>query len=222
MSLYAAPEKKRPDYRLADGTKPPSVTTVLGRFKESGGLIHWAWSLGMEGKDYKAEQMKAANAGTLAHSMVEAHIRGTAFPQTENWPPDIYAKAWNAFENFKKWAKQSSLNPVATEVSLVSEKYGFAGTLDAMLVDGELSLGDWKTSNAVYSDYLLQLAAYGVLWEENNPDQPIKGGFHLLRFAKNEPDFSHHFYGDLSNERDQFLDYVRCFKRDKQIAKRVR
>ena len=37
----------RPDaYRGADGKKLPSVTTVLSRFKESGGLIRWAYGQG--------------------------------------------------------------------------------------------------------------------------------------------------------------------------------
>lgn len=35
-------------YRLADGTKVPSVTTVLGRFKEGGGLMQWAYKTGRE------------------------------------------------------------------------------------------------------------------------------------------------------------------------------
>ena len=31
----------------------------------------------------------------------------------------------------------------------------------------------------------LKVAAYGILWEENFPDQPIDGGYHLVRFARN-------------------------------------
>ena len=41
-----------------EGQRLPSVTTVLSRFKDSGGLIHWAWSLGKEGKDYREERDK--------------------------------------------------------------------------------------------------------------------------------------------------------------------
>ena len=36
-----------------DGITIPGVTTVLGIIDKSGPLIHWAWKLGMEGKDYK-------------------------------------------------------------------------------------------------------------------------------------------------------------------------
>ena len=33
-------------YRLKDGTKVPGVTTIIGRFKDSGGLLWWAFEQG--------------------------------------------------------------------------------------------------------------------------------------------------------------------------------
>jgi hypothetical protein len=54
--------------------------------------------------------------------------------------------------------------------------------------------------NAVYADYLYQLAAYGLLWNENYPDHPPVGGFHLCRFAKEQGDFSHHYFPSLDDE----------------------
>ena len=63
-------------YRLADKTRVPGVTTITGRFKESGGLIHWAWDLGMQGINYRDARDKAADAGTLGHDMIEAFIKG--------------------------------------------------------------------------------------------------------------------------------------------------
>ena len=38
----------RTGYHTADGTRVPSVTTILGRFKESGALIAWAGKVGYE------------------------------------------------------------------------------------------------------------------------------------------------------------------------------
>jgi len=35
-------------YRLKDGTRVPGTTTITGRFKDSGGLIHWANRLALE------------------------------------------------------------------------------------------------------------------------------------------------------------------------------
>ena len=63
-------------YKLADGTRVPSVTTITGRFKESGALIHWAWNLGMQQIDYKKARDDAADAGHIAHELIDAHIHG--------------------------------------------------------------------------------------------------------------------------------------------------
>lgn len=190
-------------YRNAKGQRVPGVTTVISRFKESGGLIHWAWQLGKDGLDYRQVRDAAADAGTVAHAMVECDIRGMDFDRTKH-DAALLEKADSAFSAYREWRTQTQLKPVATEVALVSEEHQFGGCLDAMLVQGKLSLGDWKTSNQVYGDHLIQLAAYGGLWREHHPDEPIHG-YHLLRFSKGHGDFSHHFYADLTGAWRAFL-----------------
>src|SRR5579862_3572558 len=111
-----------------DGKRLPSVTTILSRFKDSGGLVHWAWSLGVEGKDYRDEQKKAADAGTCAHEMVESFIRGRKFDPAP-YPAEILERAENAYSAFRRWADQCSLKPAKTEIELKSIKHRFGGTL---------------------------------------------------------------------------------------------
>lgn len=212
----------RGGYFNAAGERIPGTTTIISRFKESGGLVHWAWNLGREGKDYRAERDAAADAGTLAHDMVEAWIHGADHQPGDNYPDEVVEKALTAFGAFREWARQTELKVTHTEVSMVSEQHQFGGTLDAMLVNGQLALGDWKTSNALYADYLYQLAAYGLLWEEHHPDQPITGGFHLVRFSKNDADFEHRYFADLSVAREGFLTMRKLYDIDKQLRKRVR
>ena len=107
---------------------------------------------------------------------------------------------------------------------MMSHKYKFGGTPDAIgrNTNGELVLLDWKTSNGVYSDYLLQLAAYKALWEEENPDKPITGGFYILRFSKDFPDFSAHYYGELDIPWRMFKALRACYDFDKETKKRVK
>lgn len=206
-------------YFNAAGQRIPGTTTVISRFKESGGLIHWAWQLGKDGKDYRVERDTAANAGTMAHAMVEQWIKGEA-PMVEG-PEDVVKKARGAFEAFLEWAEQTKLKVTHTEIRLVSEKHQFGGTLDAMLVNGKLALGDWKTANAVYADNMIQLAAYHALWEENFPDQPITGGHHLLRFAKEHGDFAHYYWPDLSEAWTAFKHMRALYDLDKSLRKRI-
>lgn len=208
-------------YYLKDGvTKVPSVTTVLGRFKDSGGLIHWAWEQGKAGKDYRETRDQAADCGTMAHEAVEAWIRGNDY-QWGDPKLEIIKRAKRAYDAFIEWTNQTQLKITHTEVPLISEKHKFGGTLDAMLIQGKRSLGDWKSSNRIYSEYLVQVAAYGILWEENFPDQPIEGGYHLLRFDKEFGDFHHHWWGELETAKRQFLLLREAYELDKELRKRA-
>jgi hypothetical protein len=201
-------------YRTKDGKRVPGVTTVIGKFKESAGLIHWAWKLGTEGIDYRERRDSAADAGTLAHAMVEAHIRGQKI-DTSAYPQEIFDKALVAFNAFLEWAGGSKLKPQETELALISEAHRYGGCLDSMLVNGKLSLGDWKTSNDVYDDHWVQLAGYAILWEENFPGRPIEGGYHICQFNKIGGEFAHHWraYDNprMIAARELFLCYRRAY-----------
>lgn len=209
-------------YFLKDGSKVPGTTGVISRFKDSGALIWWAWNQGKDGKDYRQTSKDAADAGTVAHTLVEAHLRGTA-AKLENVDPSVLERGTSAFHSYLAWEKQTGIKPIPCEEPLVSEAYRFGGTPDAVfqMPDGSLAMGDWKSSNAVYSDYLIQLAAYRQLWDENKPDQPITGGFHICRFSKEHGDFAHHYFPKLDEAWEQFKLFLRAFEIDKQLKKRA-
>lgn len=226
----------RTGYYLANGTRVPGTTTIIGRFKDSGALIKWAYNQGREHESLAASgkpapkslyevTQAAADIGTAAHAMVEASINGTdpeAALATFNLPAEAQDKARSSFAAYAEWASMSRLEIVAQEMALVSETHCFGGTPDAIgRVNGKLCLLDWKTSNAVYSDYLLQLAAYRVLWEEAHPDQPLVGGFHLCRFSKEHGDFAHHFYPDLSDAWRMFEHLRAAYAYDASLKKRA-
>src|SRR5262249_45928265 len=107
------------------------------------------------------------------------------------------------------------------EVGLVSEKHKFGGTLDAILLGNRRAMGDWKSSNKIYPEYMIQIAAYGKLWEENHPDQPIDGGYHLLRFDKEVGDFNHHFWRQLDRAWEAFLHLRELYEIDIELKKRA-
>ena len=207
-------------YFLKDGvTKVPSVTTILSRFKESGGLIHWAWKLGTEGKDYREVRDSAASAGTMAHEAVEAWIQGEVYAWPDN---EIAERAKKSFGAFLEWADQTQLKVDETECAMISEEHKYGGTPDAFTIKGKRAVLDWKTSGGLYPEYLIQIAAYGKLWEENHPHDPIVGGFHLLRFDKEYGDFHHHFWTELDTAWVAFLHLRSLYECDKELKKRIR
>src|ERR1700761_7307502 len=118
-------------YFLADGTRVPSVTTVLSRFKESGALMNWAWKQGKAGLDYRVTRDAAADAGTMAHAAMEAWIRNRPFVFEGDGA--IVEKARRSFGAFLEWSQQTQLRVTETELPLVSEIHKFGGTFDAIL-----------------------------------------------------------------------------------------
>lgn len=218
----------RQGYFLKDGTKVPSTTTILGRFKESGGLIRWAYQQGKDGKELYEERDQAADIGTCVHSMVEQHINGKtpdecrAMPDTILPTPDMREKALSGFAAYLAWAQNFNIEITHQEIQMVSEKYCFGGTPDGIgMVGGKRALLDWKTSKAIYADYLVQIAAYKLIWEENHPDLPITGGFHLLRFAKEHGDFTHKYFANLDLGERMIVLLREAYEIDRQLKKRA-
>jgi hypothetical protein len=214
-------------YRLKDGTRVPGVTTILGRWKESGGLLQWAFKQGQSGaRSLYEERDKAADIGTLAHAMVENRLTGID-PECAlvGAPEEFKPKAKTAYRSFDTWAAnlRADLILVSAEQPLVSEAHRFGGTPDFVirLPDGRLALGDVKTSNGIYRDMLLQVAAYKIVWDETHPDDPITGGFHIARFAKEFPDFEHRYFEDLTEAGELFLLLRKAYEMDLTLKKRA-
>jgi hypothetical protein len=236
-----------------EGRRLPSVTTILGRYKDSGALIKWAYR---QGRDHQrlesaglpapsdlyakdATTAQAALAGTIAHDMIETFILGQHPASneeivaveiaakykagTDEGPTaEVLARARNAFKQAIKWLGNTNIKVTHTELGLMSKTHRFGGTLDAVGVDadGAIVLLDWKTSNAVYGDYLYQLAAYALLLEENHPEL-TPTGFHLLRFAKESADFAHHSFGELDQEKRGFILMRELYEIDARTKKRA-
>lgn len=212
-------------YFTKDGTKVPGTTTVIGRFKESGALIFWAYKRGKDGLELYESRDKAAELGTIVHEMVEEYIRGgnprEVIPEAITL--EDQAQITSAFEAFEEWFESNKFEIVEQEMQLVSEVHKYGGTPDAIAIDakGRLVLLDWKTSDGVYSDHLVQLGAYRMLWNETHPDNQLTGGSHLCRFAKTNGDFAHHFFPDLADAERQFVLFREAYDLDKRLKKRA-
>ena len=184
-------------YKTADGKRCPSVTTINKIGQDSGGLIHWAWNLGMEQKDYRNARDQAAEGGTVGHALVDAAIHGTE-ADLSGYSPEAQSAGQIAFGAYKEFMAQTRMEIVASEVPLVHEELRYGGCIDAVGrgANGQLCILDWKTGH-VYADHLCQVAAYAELWENSNPADLILGGAHLCRFNRETGDFSHHYFADL-------------------------
>jgi hypothetical protein len=195
----------------ADGRefRVPGVTTVLGNIGWSkDGLMYWANKMGRAGYDLnQARGLGAADIGTIAHALVEAHIDISGKGAAEHdrilaeAPEAFRAPAMSAFEAYRRWEGQTRGQIIATEVWLVNAEYETGGCIDALRIeeDGTLAVLDWKSANGTYEDHLLQIAAYTEFIEraltEWGGGTPMRcSGAYLCRFGKEAGNYVAHYW----------------------------
>lgn len=167
--------KKHQSYILEDGSKAFGASTIAGVNKPIDPLMGWAAKLAREGKDWRKERNTSADIGTIAHFMVECHLCGDDWDLSEFTDKEI-ALSEPAFEKFVRFWEKNESEVIATEKQLVSEKYGYGGTIDLVGIskNKERILWDWKTSARIYEGMKFQVGGgYLNLWDENYPDERI-------------------------------------------------
>jgi len=203
------------NYKNSDGLSLPGVTTIIGNNNgwNKGQLMGWAYNRGKDGLSMRDQQ--ALDVGTLAHLMIECDLKNKPFAM-----PDvdkaIKEKAENSFLAWLEWKDTVGINMIKSEKSLVSEEFGYGGTIDVADVRKVVSILDLKTSNDVYVDHRVQIAAYGRLWNENFPDKPIQA-FYLLRLGKDNGSFVYHYWPSLDKEWEVFRHWLALEKLRKEL-----
>lgn len=154
------PDGKR-YYTLPDGTRLPSVTTVLGAQKKDA-IMAWRKRVGEDAAN--AISKKATGRGTNVHTLCERYLNNESLGV-------IMPDALEMFLAIKPTLHRID-NIHYQEQSLWSTKLGMAGRVDCIgEFDGKLSSIDFKTSAKIKTrenilDYFWQTAAYALMYEE--------------------------------------------------------
>jgi len=203
-------------YKTADGTRVPSVTTYLGILAKPA-LIHWAWTLGVQGVDYRKAKDQAGDIGTLVHYLIFSKLNGEK-PDLSTYTPQDVALASTPMSKFEKWLEEHELEPILMETPFVSEEYRFGGTPDFYGKDnGKLTLLDFKTSGDIYPENFYQLAAYKRLLEEQGHEV---GSARIIRVSKIEDEaFDDRPAGNLENHWELFLACQHIYELQKVIRR---
>ncbi len=153
-------------YMNSEGIPLPGVTTILGILNKPA-LVIWANRLGLQGIDSSKYRDEMADIGTLAHYLIMCDLTGQT-PDTSDYSPKQVNMAENAVRSYHEWRKGHTVEPHLVEVPLVSNKYGYGGTIDLYAdIDGVPTLVDFKTGKAIYPEMVYQLAAYQRLLTES-------------------------------------------------------
>jgi len=122
----------------------------------------------------------ATTFGSDAHYALEQYIANGAVPHDLDMFRVIGA--------FQAWAKvnQIELLPHMCEVT-VAHTDGYAGTIDAVAIKGdELVIVDWKTSNGLYAEHMLQVSAYAKALQ-GATGMAVNEAW-IVRFPREKPD----------------------------------
>ena len=181
------------NYVLLDGTKAPSVTTIisqnLGWNKQV--LINWAKRQTMVGNDADKVLQDAADTGTLLHLLIENHQRGLD-TDTKDFTRNQTERAMVAFAGYLEWVEKTKFRALANELVIVNEEQRIAGTIDCIgRMGDDLVVVDWKSSKYLYKEHKIQIAKYIDLYEKKQPKAKVKYGM-VLRFDKAEVKFHQH------------------------------
>ena len=210
-------------YYAKDGEEVPSVTTVIGNNLgwNKNMLIAWTKKKALkEGIDSDTIVKESSEIGTLTHYLCENKINNT-IPDISPYSKDHLIKAKNGYLGFCDWeAFWKPTRYVHSEISLVSERYRFAGTIDIIAEKaGGVHLLDLKTSNHIHPEMVIQLAAYKRLYEEIYKVPILSQS--IIKLSKDSPEYG--FYPvDIQEDQagwEVFLSLIEVEKRKKLLSK---
>lgn len=186
-------------YLLKDGREVYGATTILGMLDKPA-LIAWAWNQGKAGLDFRKTRDTAASIGTIAHYLIECHLKNEK-PRTDDYSKNDIDKAETAYLAYLDFEKNNKLSPLKMELPLVSEKYHYGGTIDLYCeLSDKKTLIDFKTSSGIYPEMRCQVRSYyNLLIENNYPCEEV----HILRIDKVSGEF-HHQKLELDNLEDEW------------------
>lgn len=142
----------------------PSITWITSYWPKGDGFKRY---LQNHTADEAESILTTAGArGSRIHEAIESFIAGeeirhdAKFPDSNGIESELTADEYRAIVKFAAWDALMKPEYLASEKTVISRKYGYAGTLDAIAKIGdEYWLIDWKTGKGVYTSYYLQVAA---------------------------------------------------------------
>lgn len=199
------PDGKR-YYTLEDGTRLPSVTTVIGLQKKKA-IMEWRKRVGEE----KANQIsrQATSRGTNVHTLCERYLNNEPLG-------DIMPDAKEMFRSLRPYLDRIN-NIHYQETALWSKTLEMAGRVDCIAeYEGKLSVIDFKTSKKIktledISDYFWQTSAYALMYEELI-GQPIHDLVVIMAVENEQPLI---FKQKTEDHIDGLLNAIQFYKKSK-------
>ena len=115
---------------------------------------------------------RGGDRGTSIHDLAEKRAAG------EDIIPDPSDPVHQLALGLTEYVRDKIVQPLYSEITVFSLKYGYAGSLDAIQLwnlDGRQMLIDYKTGKRPYPEVALQLSAYAHadFWDDDGTERPL-------------------------------------------------
>lgn len=195
------------------------VTEVIS-FIDSAWFKYWVKSVGLEEADRIS--LESTTFGKGVHSIAENYLLKTTIEA------EFSERQKTCGSLITKWIDEAKVKPLligeekkpAIELDLKSEKYKLTGHPDLINTFGDSPINwvcDWKTSKKCSRGYILQLAAYAKMIEEQYGIEVNDGA--IIRTPSDPnliPQFETHEFHNLKEKYwpvfEECLDIVQFFK----------
>lgn len=153
----------------------PSVTTILEAYPKSAQFYEWLKEVGKNADEIRDN---AGDSGSKVHDLCDCYDAGLECRiMDEIGKPKYKQIEWACFEHYVEFRERfPQFRMLEAEKHYFSFESKFAGTLDKVfeieggiitMPNGGKLLVDIKTSNVIYNQYWLQMAAYAKSYTEN-------------------------------------------------------
>lgn len=159
----------------------PSVTWIAGKYPKGVAFYKWLADKGWD--ETEAIKQAAGVKGSKVHLAITDVLMGNEVRIDSKYPnpktgilEELTLEECDAILSFIKWKDEVKPESIAWDLTVFSDKYNYAGTIDYLCkIDSEIFVVDFKTSAQVWTEYELQVSAYKNVLIEENPGIPALG-----------------------------------------------
>lgn len=161
---------------------------------------------------HRKKAQDAADIGQNVHQYAECWFKKQTLPELKT------DQAKHGVDAFHKWLDAHKVEILASERRIFSQQYHYAGTTDFVAkIDGELGVGDIKTSSGIYPEMRFQTAAYQhALQEEKDMKFDVRW---IIRFDKKTGEFEAKSFYDFDLDFNGFSAALTLHRTLQTIAK---
>ena len=202
---YRTVTKKNSDTHLpeAEDVFVPSVTWITQYYPKGTAYFKWLANKGWD--EAEAIKVAAGDRGSRVHRAIEDLVNkktvkmDALYADSEGIKKELSVDEYECIMSFVNWFNEVNPEVIASETTVFSDKYNYAGTIDLVCkIKGELYIIDFKTSQYIWPSHRIQVAAYKHALKYKN----AKLGILQLGFKRNKKRYK---FTEIEDDFNLFL-----------------